>query len=309
MTDMDEFERQFEDRVRAFASVGVRAVDSSAVARAVAAGHPRSHRAWSAVRWFGSTFDGRAWAIVLALGLLVALLGGALLVGAGLVPSTLLDTRDPVRPSQDQPAVVGPSPIPSPTPPPASGFPRTTGVWIATGSMGSPRSGHTAVRLLDGRVLVVGGYPGDEPDDALTSAELYDPNSGTWSATGSMLRPHGGFPATLLRDGRVLVGDVDDPGADTPVAGAEVYDPASGTWTVTGKMVTPDKGSARCCTTAGCSSCILSALRSCMTLRATPGSPRARCSRTSTNHSRPTNHTRPSCCPMARCSWWAAATV
>ena len=44
-----------------------------------------------------------------------------------------------------------------------------------------------------------------------TSAELYDPVSGTWSATGSMLKPHDGFGATLLRDGKVLVGDVDDP--------------------------------------------------------------------------------------------------
>jgi hypothetical protein len=52
-----------------------------------------------------------------------------------------------------------------------------------------------------------------------------------------MLKPHAGFRATLLRDGRVLVGDIDDPAADNPVMGAEVYDPASGTWTVTGKMV------------------------------------------------------------------------
>ena len=70
-----------------------------------------------------------------------------------------------------------------------------------------------------------------------TSAELYDPVSGTWSATGNMLRPDGGFPATLLRDGRVLVGDGDDPNADEKPAGpgAEVYDPDSGTWTATGQ--------------------------------------------------------------------------
>ena len=67
--------------------------------------------------------------------------------------------------------------------------------------MGTPRSGHTAVRLLDGRVLVAGG--GGEND---TSAELYDPDSGTWSATGNMAKPHACFPATLLRDGKVLVG-------------------------------------------------------------------------------------------------------
>ncbi len=148
-------------------------------------------------------------------------------------------------PSPSLPAVLAPSPTPGATATDSSAFPPSTGVWIATGSMGTPRSGHTAVRLLDGRVLVAGGYPADEPDHALTSAELYDPDTGTWSATGNMLKPHdgfhAGFPATLLRDGMVLVGDVDDPGADKPVNGAEVYDPASGTWTATGPMVTPDK--------------------------------------------------------------------
>jgi hypothetical protein len=124
MDDMNTFERRFEDRVRAFGRAGVRPVDSAAVARAVAVGDPRSVRARSAVRWLGFTFDRRAWAVVLALGLLVILLGGALLVGGSLVPSTLLDTRIPVRPSQGQPAVLGPSTTPtatlspSPTPTP-----------------------------------------------------------------------------------------------------------------------------------------------------------------------------------------------
>ena len=60
------------------------------------------------------------------------------------------------------------------------------------------------MRLLDGRVLVIGGK--SDAGDGLTSAELYDPATGTWSATGEMLRPPGGVPATLLRDGKVLVG-------------------------------------------------------------------------------------------------------
>ena len=84
-----------------------------------------------------------------------------------------------------------------------------------------------AVRLLDGRVLVVGGS-GEWSDPP--TAELYDPDSGTWSATGSMLMPQeqDGFLPTLLLDGRVLVRDV---------GGAELYDPASGTWSATGPMV------------------------------------------------------------------------
>jgi hypothetical protein len=56
-----------------------------------------------------------------------------------------------------------------------------------------------------------------------------------------MVKPHAnGFPATLLRDGKVLVGEDVEPGTDPSVSGilgAEVYDPVSGTWTVTGKMV------------------------------------------------------------------------
>jgi hypothetical protein len=122
MDDMTTFERRFEDRVRAFGRAGVRPVDSAAVARAVAVSHPRNVRAKTAVRWLGFAFDRRGWAIVLALGLLVILLGGALLVGSSLIPS-LLDARIPVRPSPSPRAVVGPTSTPtaepSPTPTPA----------------------------------------------------------------------------------------------------------------------------------------------------------------------------------------------
>jgi hypothetical protein len=164
-------------------------------------------------------------------------------VVAALVSGALLVTRP------DQPAVNNPSPTPTVAPsasepagpsarPTPSAFAGLTGAWIATGTMGKPRYGHTAVRLLDGRVLVVGGDTGDQND---LSAELYDPSSGTWSATGSMVKPHAnGFRATLLHDGKVLVGEDVEPETDPSVSGilgAEVYDPATGTWTVTGKMV------------------------------------------------------------------------
>ncbi|HSK16908.1 MAG TPA: hypothetical protein VK915_12170, partial [Gaiellaceae bacterium] len=62
----------------------------------------------------------------------------------------------------------------------------------------------------------------------LRSAELYDPASGRWSATGSM-NGYGGT-AALLQDGRVLVA-----GGGT----GDVYSPAGGTWTATGPMVYP----------------------------------------------------------------------
>ena len=230
MDDMTRFEDRFEERVRAFAKTGVQSADSAAVARAAAADHPKSaaikpdqrrrleiRRPRSISR---TTFAAAAVVAMLAVG------GALFVVAGGPSPTPSAD------PSPSLPVVVAPSSAPSDSAPsaePTSSAPaRSTGAWIATGTMGTPRSGHTAVRLLDGRVLVVGD---SVIESHPSSAELYDPDSGTWSATGTMIKPRDGFPATLLRDGRVLVGDV---GGDEE-HGAELYDPSSGTWTDTGK--------------------------------------------------------------------------
>jgi Tol biopolymer transport system component len=91
MDEMTEFERRFEERVRRFALAGVRPVDSAAVAHAVAVGHTRRSGSTSTVRWFGLSFDRRALTLAVSLGLLAAMLGGALLVGARLLAPSLLN--------------------------------------------------------------------------------------------------------------------------------------------------------------------------------------------------------------------------
>lgn len=106
-----------------------------------------------------------------------------------------------------------------------------TETWTATGSMLSPRSQHTATLLPSGRVLVVGGAYYDDGRGAeiiLATAELYDPATGTWTATGAMISPRVEHTATLLLSGRVLVAGGRD--GSSVLATAELYDPATETW-------------------------------------------------------------------------------
>jgi N-acetylneuraminic acid mutarotase len=111
-----------------------------------------------------------------------------------------------------------------------------SGTWTATGALATGRYGHSATLLRDGRVLVAGGIvAGDAADDQMPPAELYDPTSGTWTATGAMAADRYGHTATLLPDGNVLVvGGYQDGSLDGPFA--ELYDPLSGKWTAAGNM-------------------------------------------------------------------------
>jgi hypothetical protein len=111
-----------------------------------------------------------------------------------------------------------------------------TGKWTATGSMRQSRAFITATLLPNGKVLVSGGWAvRNEVNQAIASAELYDPDSGTWTATGSMTAVRGRLVTyTLLRSGTVLAAG--GSGGSGYLVSAELYDPASGRWTATADM-------------------------------------------------------------------------
>ena len=122
---------------------------------------------------------------------------------------------------------------------------RPAAAFMQTGSMTVARDGHTATRLLDGRVLIAGG--------GSASAELYDPMSQTFTATGSMTstRTRAALRCSQIRRCRTTARSW----WPAAVKIAELYDPTAGTFTATGSMLAPHLGRPRrCCRTARYSS-------------------------------------------------------
>jgi len=106
--------------------------------------------------------------------------------------------------------------------------------FAVTGTMVTPRSSPTATTLLDGRVLITGGNVRTVRRAASAGAELFDPASGAFAATGAMTVPRWDHAAALLHDGRVLIvggsSGADDDGISFTQANGELYDPLLGTF-------------------------------------------------------------------------------
>jgi hypothetical protein len=114
-----------------------------------------------------------------------------------------------------------------------------TGVLTDTGPALQGVIAPTAVRLLDGRVLLAGGKIYNQGGAPTATAEIYDPASGTFTFTGSMTTPRYSHSATLLPDGDVLIaGGSASSVTGVPLATAELYNPINETFSAIGNMNT-----------------------------------------------------------------------
>jgi len=121
------------------------------------------------------------------------------------------------------------------------------GVFTATETMARARSEHTATLLPNGKVLIVGGHTSTfdlstvfkKQPRFLATAELFDPATRAFTATGSMAGPKARHTATLLPNGKVLIVGGTAGSDHAPSGTAELYDPATGVFAPSGSLAKP----------------------------------------------------------------------
>ncbi len=110
---------------------------------------------------------------------------------------------------------------------------------VVAAAMRAERAAHTATTLLDGRVLVAGGFTNE--DDGVSGAELYDPATARFTSLARMTTLRHSHTATRLASGKVLIVGGYGSGS-TVLSAAELFDPVTNRFTPTGSMGTARAG-------------------------------------------------------------------
>lgn len=114
--------------------------------------------------------------------------------------------------------------------------------WRGGAQMIQNRCGHGQSTLLDGRVLVTGGFLHSVPrsGEALDSAEVFDPRRQQWFAVANLPIPLGHHAQSTLRDGRVLLtGGLTSYHDSEMTSYSLIYDPRANAWTMGSCLLNP----------------------------------------------------------------------
>ncbi len=114
-----------------------------------------------------------------------------------------------------------------------------TGVFSAAAPMNVARSSHTSAVLADGRIMVIGGTGQvNFANTTLSSTEIFDPATASWSMGPALTAARSGAKAVTLSDGKIVVISVTGNGTTS----TEIYDPATGVFTPGAALTIPRNG-------------------------------------------------------------------
>lgn len=133
----------------------------------------------------------------------------------------------------------------------SSSVPSNTKTWVTqnTGSLAQARDRHTATLLPNGKVLIIGGESLSVVEhNPVAMAELYDPQTKTFTPAGNLVHPRLGHSSLLLPSGKVVVlgGYSINPSTWDRVLGlsaVEEWDPSSMSFSVIGTLINERSGS------------------------------------------------------------------
>jgi hypothetical protein len=101
--------------------------------------------------------------------------------------------------------------------------------------MAKARTYFGMVLLPSGKVLAAGGI--NSANNPIGSAEIFDPSTGKWTATGKMITARDEHTAVLLATGNVIVAGGEN-AASVTTSKTELYNPSTGKWSASGNLNT-----------------------------------------------------------------------
>jgi hypothetical protein len=112
--------------------------------------------------------------------------------------------------------------------------------WSRAGDLHTARTSPSAVRLTDGRVLLVGGsapHGGQGAVEPVAMSEVFDPSTRSWSTAADLAMPRNGLALVALPDGGALAlggckSQQNQPGISA-LATAEGFNPLTARWVAT----------------------------------------------------------------------------